>query len=454
MCLTKIGARISFLMMLDMNDEFRNILVLLIGVLTSIAGIAQTPLSLSQAVEKGWNNNFDIRISQINTTIADKQLKAAKKERLPTINISANQGNSIINDRSPTTFINDFYRDRNFSLGVDGDWMLFDGFQGKLNKQIYRTTKEERELMGKVAIENTTYEILLAYYDVLVKKEALQVARESKALSVERLVDIQLKTELGQSSRYDALRFENAVLLDSTSVLDKERELESAMLQLNEAMGNKKNRIYSLTDPLNYKAQRYDLAKMKRKLTQQNKNLLSQNLSIELVKLKTKAIENSRLPTVSLNSGVSQRFNGTNFPEIPRIKGKTFQFYFRIAANYNLFDGGRRSRAIEENQLLEQIEVVKTEQLQTRLEQELTASINAYHKQMEVLQITDQLIKNLELNMQLEKDRYIGGFSSALNFRTVQLEYINAEFTRISTLYELVVNELNILRLTGDLRMR
>jgi len=437
-----------------MNVEFRYLLLALVTVLTAFVGDAQTPLSLSQAIEKGWRNNFDIRISQINKTIAEKQLKAAKKERLPTINISANQGNSIINDQSPTTFINDFYRDRDFSLGLDGDWTLFDGFQGRINRQQYKITNKEKDILEQVAIENTTYQIMLAYYEVLVKQEAVRVARESKLLSLERLADIRLKRDMGQSSRYDAIRFENAVLLDSTSVINKQREVESAMLQLNEAMGDKKNRQYVLTDPLTYEPQQYDLRRMKRKLIQQNKNLLSRNLTLEIVKLRTKSIENSRMPTISLNSGLSQRFNGTNFPEIPRIKGKTFQFYFRIAANYRLFDGGRSSREVEENQLLENIEVVKSEQLQTKLEQELARSINNYRKYLEVLQITDQLLKNLDLNIQLEKERYTEGFSSALNFRTVQLEYIDTEFTRISTIYELIVNEINILRLTGDLRIR
>ena len=97
--------------------------------------------------------------------MANQRLKAAKKERLPTVNVFAQQGNIIINDRSPTTFINDFYRDRNLAVGIDGTWVVFDRFEGKRNKKQYSLTKEDRELKEKLAIENTVYTIRLAYSD-------------------------------------------------------------------------------------------------------------------------------------------------------------------------------------------------------------------------------------------------------------------------------------------------
>ena len=124
----------------------------------------QKPLSLSQAIEKGLQNSFDIQINQINHTIADKRIKEAKKERLPTLEVNATQGSFIVNDRSPTSFINDFYRDRNFTVGLDGEWLLYDGAQGKLRREQYQLNKEEQETLGQIALENTIYQILLNYY--------------------------------------------------------------------------------------------------------------------------------------------------------------------------------------------------------------------------------------------------------------------------------------------------
>ena len=411
----------------------------------------QKPLSLSQAIEKGLQNSFDIQINQINHTIADKRIKEAKKERLPTLEVNATQGSFIVNDRSPTSFINDFYRDRNFTVGLDGEWLLYDGAQGKLRREQYHLNKEEQETLGQIALENTIYQILLNYYEALIKQEALKVSEEVRTLSLDRLQDVQLKVNLGKSSQYDAIRFENAFLLDSIEVINQQQEVQAALLRLNEAMGQQRKIKYRLTDQLAYQTRSFDQIKMINKMKRQNRTIKNQYLVVEFVKLNTRTIGKSNLPQVRLNGGISQRFNGTRFPETPRIQSNTFQFQFRISASYSLFDGGRNKRAIEESELQEQVEVLRTEQLETRLEQELIGSIDTYNRKVEVLRVTEKLLKNIDRNIQLEQDRYKSGFSSALDFRAVQLEYVNTQFARLEAIYELLVNELNVLRLTGDL---
>lgn len=415
--------------------------------------IAQKTLTLRQAVEKGLGNSFDIRTGQINKSIANRRLKAANKERLPTINLRVDQLNSYTDDNSPTAFFQNSFGNRALSLSADGDWVLFDAFQAKNNKQRYKLNVTDQTTKELQVIENTVFTVFQTYYEALIKKEALEVAKESENLSKERMEDAQLKESLGQVSRYDALRFENALLLDNNNVLRKEQELEVALIQLNSAMGNKEYIPYELTAKLDYEVQEYDLPKLKRQLAQQNKDLLNQDLAIELAQLNTKTIKNSTLPTLRVNAGASQRLTRTRSPQFedPLRKGNTLQFNLGLSANYTLFDGGQRKRAAQESQLLEQVEVVKKEQLQTNIGQNLTNSIHSYQKQAAILEMTDKLLKNLELNIQLEQDRYKNGFSSALDFRAVQLEYINTQLMRLETIYQLVVNELTILRLTGTL---
>ncbi len=425
--------------------------LLLFLLVVSATATAQTSLSLSQAVEKGLKNNFDLQINQLETQMAATRVKAAKKERLPKVDLYATQGNNLVNDRSPTSFINDFYRDRNLTFGVEGDWVLFDGFQGKINRERYQKLMETSEGNGQLAVENSIYTTLLAYYDALLKKEALAVARQSKQLSTERYEDAQLQQQLGKASNYDVLRFENALLIDSSTIINQHKAFDAALLALNRAMGNKKPTSYQLTDPLNYVAQKYDLPTMRKQLERSNQTLRNRYLNLEILKLTTETARKSALPTVSISSGLSQRFNGTQFPEVPRIKSNTFQYNLRFSANYTLFDGGANKRQIEENEVSEQIAYLQIDQIKMELNDNLTAAIINYNRQLEILQINEQLIQNLAKNIDLEKERYTSGFSSALNYRTVQLEYISAQFTRLEAIYELLRNEVDILRITGGL---
>jgi len=94
------------------------------------------------------------------------------------------------------------------------------------------------------------------------------------------------------------------------------------------------------------------------------------------------------------------------------------------------------------------LEVLK---LNTESADNLTSAISNYNRQLELVQINERLLEYMEKSISIEKDRYSNGFSSALNFRTVQLEYINAQFTRLQTIFELLKNEVEILRITGAL---
>ena len=148
---------------------------------------------------------------------------------------------------------------------------------------------------------------------------------------------------------------------------------------------------------------------------------------------------------------MSQSFNSTIFPEIPRIKGNTFQFNLRFVANYNLFDGGIRKRATSDSKLQEQIALLEVDRLKINLYHQLDNAVESYTQQLEILSSIEELLRNLKLNLELEQDRYTNGLSSALDFRAVQLEYTNAQFAKLETIYQLIINELTILQLTGTL---
>ena len=428
--------------------------VVLLFLVAAIHLSAQNTLSLSQAVEKGLENNFDILISRIETQMAANKLNNAQKERLPIVRLFAGQGNDFVNDRSPTSFINGFYRDRNLIFGVDGEWILYDGFQGRLNKNRYKKLKDLKDGEEQISIENTIFSILSAYYNALLQKEAVAVARESLNLSIEQFRDAKLQEQLGTASAYDVTRFENATLIDSINIVQKKKELDAALVNLNQVMGNKKMVTYLLSDPLSYTPQVYNLSKLKSQVERTNKALINRYKQQEVLQFNTEATRKASLPQVSVNTGISQRFNGTVFPEIDRIKSNTFQYNLRFSARYNLFDGGNNKRAVEENELLEQIGYAQTEQAKNNLADELTRSVVNYNRQLELILVNERLIESTKNSIVLEKERFANGYSSALNYRTVQLDYINAQFRKLESIYELLINELEVLQLTGKLTSR
>ncbi len=416
-------------------------------------GIAfcQNDLSISKAIQIGLNNNFGIKIKKIEEEIASEQLENANKQRLPRVDLFLTQMNSSNNSNSPTSFVQGFYNDRGWSMGVDANWIIFEGFKARIDQSRLEKLHQQSRGYTLLLVENTIQAIMLAYYNVLVKKEAVNVQEDAKERSEERYLDAQFQFQQGTSSGYDVLRFENSMLIDSTSSIVKKKAYALAMQQLNMAMGNKFYKAYKLTDEIDYQKSSYDFEKLQQKMASLNQELNNQYLNLTLRRNDIGLLKSSRYPKVAVNSGLTSNFNGTKFPELPRIKSNNFNFYLNFSVNYNLFDGGEISRAIQEGQLKEEIANLEIEQVKQELSTTLQNAITNYDTQLAIITINDKLIANLKKNIALEKDRYKNGFSSLLDYRSLQQEMLNAELTRLEAIYELLVNEIEILKLTGSL---
>lgn len=415
---------------------------------------AQTPLSLSKAIKIGLSNNLDIQISNLETQTATNQLNAIKKDRLPRLSANISQNNSIVNDRSPTTLINNFYRDHFWSFGVNGDWVIFDGFKGRIGAKRFQKIKKEFEGRTQLAIENTIYAITLAYYKALLEKEALLVAQKAKQLSEERYKNGTQQERLGKISNYDLLRLKNALLSDSTTILIQQKKYEAALEILRATMGQTKAIVYQLTDKLAYDFKDYNFKKLLPKLKQGNQALENQYSRLEAQRETTQLLKADLYPTIAVNSGIFQRMNNTYISELGNIKSNTFNFYVSFSVNYNLFDGGRTKRAIQESQIQEKVELLKKDQIEQSLSNDLVKFVKNYQRQLAIIELNDELIQNIEKSLRLEKDRFDNGISVRWDYRTLQQEFVTAQYRKLEAIFELLSNELEILRLTGDLGER
>jgi len=421
--------------------------------LTMMTGplFAQDKLNLIEAIRIGLSNNFGIKILKIEEDIAQNQLNNVYRRRLPKVDLFARQQNNSNNNRSPTSFVQGFYSDRGLDLGLDATWVVFEGFKARLDKS--RLEKLNRQSNGNtmLLVENTIHAIMLAYYNTLIKKEAGVVQHESGIRSKERYNDAKFQFEKGKVSGYDLLRFENAMLIDSTNSIIQQKELDIAMQTLNLAMGNKIYKVYQLTDKLDYQKEDYQFIKLQQKMISLNKELQNQYLNLMLRRNDIGILKANRYPKLAINTGLSQNFNSTKFQEIDRIKGGSFRFYLNFSVTYNLFDGGQINRAIDEGQFKEKIAALEIEQIKQELSNVLKKAVTNYNMQLQIIRINEKLINNLKQNLILEKGRYKNGFSSLLEYRSLQQENINAEQTRLEAIYELLISETEILKLTGSL---
>ncbi len=442
-----------------------NIRTLWVGLflLGALMASSQHSLSLSQAIQTGLHNNFQIQIAEQQIDIAERNNSWKASGKYPSIDFNLFSHNGYTNQKVGISFLqgnNDAinYFTGDITASIDLDWTLFDGFRPRISKQRFEELERLAEGNLAIAVEESIQQIILAYYQVLIEQERLAVLKEVMDLSKEGVAYQQVRKDYGQAGEFDILQSQHALLNDSTNILLQSIALENAQRLLNLAIGEKTiDKRFQLTDSLQYRAKAYVFNTLSRKMLTNNKGLNKLLIARSLARIERDYRESYRLPTIGLGSGVSQNFDVTKSDAInPNtrleygvVPSQTFNYYLQFNANYKLFDAGATRRSIENAKVQELITELNIEDLKRKLNVQLKNTLATYEKQRQVLHISSALIDNARKNLELADEQFRAGQINSFDYRSVQLEYINASQARLNAIYDLQKTETELTRLTG-----
>lgn len=444
----------------------KDLLTTLLTLALLAAGLkAQSPLSLSDAIQTGLANNFQIQISEMQRDIAANINDWAVAGRYPSINLVVNSSNSYRNQSNPAgplTRLNSI--SPSLAPGVEASWILFDGYRVRYTKQQLEQQVQLFEGNVKLEVENTIQRIIQAYYSALVLQEQLAVVEEVLILSRDRVAYQELRKEYGQASTFDILQDTDAYLNDSINYMVQLNTFESALRNLNLAMGvDELDTRYRLTDELEHDAGDYALEELQQRMLANNHQLQNQMLSRELAAINTRIQESAMKPSLSMQAGTTYNIGisfgeqtlefGTNINtrSLPEVAAKTFTGFVNLSAAYPLFDGGVRRKNIETAQTEEMIAQAGISELKRNLSGQLANTLATYNTQKRLVDVTTQLVNNARRNLEIAEERYRGGLINSFDYRTIQLGYINASQQRLNAQFNLKTTETELIRLIGGL---
>jgi outer membrane protein len=144
----------------------------------------QTELSLSQALEISLANNLQVRFQEKQITISENNDTWANAGRTPTIDIVAANQSAISQQINPANVI--LPEQLSYSTGLSGSMemnlVLYNGGRVKYAKSGLGLQKEQAALNMRMAVEDLTEQVMLAYYQVLLVEEQQTVLEEVKLL--------------------------------------------------------------------------------------------------------------------------------------------------------------------------------------------------------------------------------------------------------------------------------
>ncbi|MEO1515680.1 MAG: TolC family protein [Bacteroidota bacterium] len=430
----------------------------------SFHGLAQKKLSLSDAIRIGMRNNFQIQIAERQLDIARNDNTFKNTSRYPNIDFNLSARNSADRITPVVSFLQESYNSTSNSpvASLDLSYTLMDGHRARIDKSRFEELVAQGQANLAITVESSIYDIIRNYYQALLEQEQLNVIQEVLALSRERVKTQKIRREYGQGGDFDVLQSQDALLNDSTNYILQKNTYENAMRALKLAMGEKDiNKLYELTDQLEYEAKVYQFTDLKRKMQANNKNLLQLQTARNLARIDRELNQSLRRPTLELNSGLVQRLDLSYSDAINPFdqegdiygfaSGRSSSFYLNLSFNYNLFDAGTVKRQVENARIQETIAELNISDQQRQLATQLKNTLETYNNRRKMVKITEALIGNARQNLQFAEERYLAGQINDFDYRTIQLSFINASQARLSAIYNVLITETDLVRLIGGL---
>jgi outer membrane protein len=409
-----------------------------------------TELSLADAVQKGLENNFSIRIARRNVDIASNNNSWGTAGRYPTIDIGLNSNNTYNNDPdSSNSGSREKYMVNTLVPSVSLRWTLFNGFSIKITKAKLAHLQEISEGNAAVAVENTLQAIVLAYYKVLLEKEKLTIVEDVRKLSRDRYDYILTKKDIGAAATYDVLQAKIAWLDDKSSFLLQKVNLRNALRNLNLVLGEPAEKQYRLTGAFSAEMHQYHIEPLLEKLQDNNKTLKNQYINQRILKKEIALQRSSLYPTISLNSGINRSGTRIKYDNVPAINSTSYDYYVNFSVSLNLFNGGNTRRAIANAKIQETIGQLKLDEMKLSLGNLLRTTFELYNVKKELYTVAEERINSAKLNLDISDEKFKAGAINSFNYRDVQLIYLNAAFGKLQAIYDLIDTHSELMRLTG-----
>ena len=411
-------------------------------------------LTVEEAVSIALENNYLIKIATNDQLIDETSVSPGFAGMLPSVNAVVDTNNSLQNieqTRSDGTQLSrDNAKNQNLTYGVQLDWTIFDGLRMFSRYDELKEIKKRSDAELKLAILGTVSDVMGTYYDLVQQKQQLSALDSTLVISRQRVELANNRFTIGRASKLELL---NAQVDENTdqAAYHRQRELfQNTKTRLNEIMGRDVKEDFLVVELISID-KTLQLEDLEQQTTTQNPQLQAQLINKRITELQLKQIKGDRLPTISAQAGYmfSDSESSLGFTTNNNTRG----FNYGISARLNLFDGFNQNRNEKIAKIqIENSELLIEQQTQTLLSQ-LTTAFQTYKTNLTLmeLEVHNEAIAKENLEITLAKHRI--GTIPTIEFRTAQLNYINAVVRSTNAVYEAKRSEITLQELAGNLRL-
>lgn len=413
---------------------------------------AQEILTIEDALKIALENNYEIKIASNDLKVDQANNTIGNAGMLPKLTATVVDNNNIQNlsqTRSDGT-VNSVNNGKSNSLnyGIGLDWTIFNGMSMFAKRDQLQELQKLGESHLKLSILTKIAAVYNTYYDLVQQQQQLAALDSTLVISNQRLTLAQNRFSIGKASKLEVLNAQVDLNTDKVTLLKQKELFTNTKILLNQILARntkidfKVNDIFTVDTNLKL-AELSDLAQ------KQNPQLEAQIINKRVAELQLKQVKATRYPTVKINTGY-------NFSETQSSLGFTTQSSARglnygFSASLNLFDGLAQHRNEKTANLAIENAKIQIEQQNLNLETQLATAYQTYLTNLELTELEEKNQAIAKQNLEITLDKFHIGTITTLEFRTAQLNYVNATVRYSNAQFEAKLSEIALKELAGKL---
>ena len=411
-------------------------------------------LSLENAVGKALENNYGIRVAQLNSEISHLNDHWGNAGALPQIGIALDGSQSEIDmskDSTVVPILRTEFDSYGLNSGLVANWTVFDGMGMFAAKHSLELLASQSDNQVELIIEQTVEAVDFAYHNVLVQIELLQVLSESMDLSRIRLKGIVWSEEYGVAGTFDRLQFENAIITDSTSYLMQEIAVNTSIRNLNRLMGESEDLRWNFTSDLDIPPSIGELQDLQQKVVSDNSLVRNASLTSQISTEGVKLAQARMYPVIGLGAAYRQTDNRFSVGEQSLSSGNNTTA-ITLTLNFNLFNGGATKRAISEAVIKQEIAELGIQDQKAEVIKLVADAHDRYRVNASIYELSTNATSNSQIALEIAESRYGDGVVSSLDYRALAIALQASRVQEYQALQAWRASYIEIQRLIGALR--
>jgi outer membrane protein TolC len=373
---------------------------------------------------------------------------------LPTITATATANNRVQNSSQTlqSGVVNSLDNAKNNSLnyGVNLDWTVFDGFRMFARLDQLKELQKLGEAQLKQTILSKISAVTSTYFDLVQQQQQLQALDSTIVLSNQRLTLAQNRFVIGKASKLEVLNAQVDLNTDQVTLLRQKELYANTKTMMNQILARNTKTDFNVIDVIHVDGA-LQLNELSALAERQNPQLVAQIIANKVAELQLKQVKSNRYPTVRLSTGynLSETQASLGFATATSAKG----FNYGFSAALNVFDGFAQNR----NEKIAQLQIdnskLTIDQQKLALESQLATSYQTYLTNLELIQLEEKNEVIAKQNLAITLDKFKIGTITTLEFRTAQLNYVNAKVRNSNAQFQAKLSEIALKELAGSINL-